>query len=126
MRIRMVLVFLLAALLSPLVLASGGGGGDAGKKPMVFTVNLGSRHYLRVEVALDMATPEVAHEIELFRPKVQHAVILLLSERDEASLRTLQGKKILMADIREAINHLIHSDPESGVKDVLFPSFIIE
>jgi len=127
MRIRFISIFLMAALLSPFAWAnSGGHGGGGGPQPMVFTVNLGATRYLRLEVVLEAAAPEAAHEFDMFRPKIQHAIILLLSERSEDKLRTLAGKKELADDIVDAVNHVIHGDPKTGVKEVLFPSFIIQ
>lgn len=126
MRIRMLVVFFVVALLSPFAVANSGHGGGASAPPMVFTVNLGSSHYLRVELVLEPATPEVTHELDMFRPRIQHAVILLLSERSEDKLRTLAGKKELMEDILDAVNHVIHGDHKTGVKEVLFTSFIIQ
>ncbi len=126
MRIRMLVVFLVAALLSPFAGASSGHGGGGGASPMVFTVNLGTSHYLRIELVLEPAAPEVTHELDIFRPRIQHALILLLSERSEDKMRTLAGKKELMEDILDAVNHVIHSDQKSGIKEVFFTSFIIQ
>lgn len=126
MRCRMFLFLVVAALLSPLAHASSGHGGGGAPQPLVFTVNLGTSHYLQVEVVLEPATPEVAHELEILRPRIVHAVILLLSDRSDEKLRTLEGKKALMEEILSAANHVIHSDRENGVKEVLFPSFIIQ
>lgn len=125
MRSRMFLFFMVAALLSPFASANSGGGAAA-PQPLVFTVNLGASHYLRVEVVLEPAKPEAAHELEIYRPRVVHEVILLLSGQDEAKMRSLEGKKALMEEILDAVNHVIHSNRKNGVKEVLFPAFIIQ
>ena len=126
MRSWMFLFFVVAALLSPFASANSSHGGGGGPQPLVFTVNLGASHYLRVEVVLEPAKPEAAHELEMYRPRVVHEVILLLSGQDEAKMRSLEGKKALMEEILDTVNHVIHSNRKNGVKEVLFPSFIIQ
>ena len=125
MRLRILSLCLALITLLPPAWASGGGGASV-PQPMVFTVNLGVTRYLRVEMMLETANPEAAHELEMFKPRIQHQIILLLSERDEAVVRTLPGKKALMDDIVDAVNHLIHSTTKDGVSEVLFTSFIIQ
>lgn len=124
MRVRAwLLVCMLAA--SP-VWASDGHGGGGGAAPLKFTTNLGPKSYLQFEIVLDTATPDAAHELEVFRPRLQHEIILMLSTQTDEHLRTLKGKLELQAHIQEIANHLIHETPKTGVKDVLFTSFIIQ
>ena len=44
---------------------------------------------------LETGSPEAAHELLAHRPKIQHQIILLMSDKDQANLRTLDGKKAL-------------------------------
>lgn len=115
---------------APSVLANEHGGGAAGPTPLKFIVNLGDPmnggKYLQVEMVFEGATPEVDHELGLYRPKIQHELILLLSSEQAANLLTLKGKKDLMANIIEKVNHLLHETEKTGVKDVFFTSFIIQ
>lgn len=124
------LVFLmLIAPLSP-ALASDHGGGASGPEPFKFIVNLGAPSnggkYLQVEMVFEGATPEIAHHVVSHKPKIQHALILLLSGEEAGKLLTLQGKKDLMAEIVETVNHVLHENEKTGVKEVLFTSFIIQ
>lgn len=114
-----------AALVS-LPLQAGDHGGGGGPEPLVFLVNLGPTTFLNFGLILETATPEAAHELVAYRPKIQHEIILLLSEKDQAKLRTLAGKKELIEEIGETVNHVIHEDAKTGVKDVLFTNFIIQ
>jgi len=101
-------------------------GGASGPEPLVFTVNLGPSAYLHFGLILETATPEAGHEIVIFRPKIQHEIILLLSGKDPGHLRTLPGKKELIEEIIEAANHVIHGNEKNGVKEALFTKFIIQ
>lgn len=102
------------------------GGGASGPEPLKFTVNLGKTKYLQFEMVLVGASPEVEHELVVMRPRIQHEVILLLTTHTPENLFTRQGKYALMADIIEAANHVIHENEKTGVKEVLFTSFIIQ
>ena len=122
-----VLVFLVQA---PVVLANDHGGGASGPTPLKFIVNLGDPanggKYLQVQMVFEGATPEIEHELSLYQPKIQHALILLLSSGDAATLLTLKGKKDLMENIVETVNGLLHETEKTGVKEVFFTSFIIQ
>jgi len=107
------------------VSANDHGGGGA-PEPLVFTVNLGTKNYLQFGLVIEAATPEAAHEIAAYRPKIQHEIILLVSDKVVDHLRTLDGKKELIEEILETVNHLIHETEKTGVKEVLFTKFIIQ
>lgn len=118
---------LLGFMIFPLAAVAGDhGGGSAAPAPLVFTVNLGERSYLQMGVILEAATPEAAHELEVYRPRIQHEIIMLLSDRNEAALRTLEGKRALIDEILETVNHVIHADEKTGIKEVLISSFVIQ
>jgi flagellar FliL protein len=126
-------VCVLLALLAfcvPAAWANDHGGGASGPEPLKFVVNLGdparNGKYLQVQMVFEAATPEIDHELVLNRPRIQHALILKLSSEDADKLLTLQGKKDLMADIVDIVNHLLHETEKTGVKDVFFTSFIIQ
>ena len=121
-----ILFLALPAALVSLPSQAGDQGGGGGPEPLVFLVNLGPTTFLNFGLILETATPEAAHELAAYRPKIQHEIILLLSEKDQAKLRTLPGKKELIEEIAETVNHVIHEDAKTGVKDVLFTNFIIQ
>ncbi len=93
---------------------------------MVFTVNLGKDNYLQFGLVFEGATPEALHLLAGYKPKLQHEIILLLSGKDAAKLRTLAGKKELIEEIIELSNHVIHEDEKTGIKEVLFTKFLIQ
>lgn len=119
---------LLSFWLMPAALASDAGA--SGPEPYKFVVNLGDPSnggkYLQVQMVFEGATPEIAHDIAIHKPQIQHALILLLSSSDPNILLTLKGKKDLMIEIVDTVNHLLHETEKTGVKDVFFTSFIIQ
>lgn len=109
--------------------AHAGGGGDhggGGGAPLKFTTNLGTSRYLQFEVVLEAADPEADHHLAMYKPRLQHEIILMLSGESQENLQTLKGKLELQAKIQEIANHIIHETPKTGIKDVLFTSFIIQ
>ncbi|MEY2633235.1 MAG: hypothetical protein RIR00_1889 [Pseudomonadota bacterium] len=122
------LLLALALPLSP-TLASDHGGAS-GPEPLKFTVNLGaansSGRYLQLEIMLETGSPEAAHSLGTLKPKIQNAIILLLSGEEEGKLRTLEGKRALADKIQSTINKLIDESEKTGIKEVLFTNFIIQ
>ncbi len=93
---------------------------------MVFTVNLGPENYLQFGLVLEAATPEAGQEVEVYKPRIQHEIILLLSSQNVDHLRTLEGKKALIEEILTKVNHVIDETAKTGVKEVLFTRFLIQ
>lgn len=117
--------------LSFLTPAWGGGHGDGGAPaaPLGFVVNLASAagdRFLKLDIVLETAGPEVAKEVAALMPRILHRVILLLSGETDEALRTLAGKHELADKIRSTVNKIIHEDEESGIKEVLFTTFLIQ
>jgi len=128
-RIRTLLLTLCLALLAivvPGVASASDHGGGGAPEPMVFTFNLGGKSYVQFGLIFETGSPEAAHELVAYRPKIQHEIILLMSGKEEAHLRTLAGKKELIEEIVELTNHIIHEDRKSGVKEILFTKFLIQ
>lgn len=119
----------IAVILLPLAWPLGASASDHGggaPEPMVFTFNLGGKSYVQFGLIFETGSPEAAHELVAYRPKIQHEIILLMSGKTESHLRTLEGKKELVEEILELTNHLIHEDRKTGVKEILFTKFLIQ
>ncbi len=114
------------AVLSSFAQANDHGGAAPGGDPFVFVINAGNDAFLRFGIILEAATPEASHEISIYKPRIQHEVILLMSGRDVEKLRSLAGKKALANEINDTANRVIHGDRETGIKDVLFTGFLIQ
>lgn len=124
--LKLLVACLLGASLLAAMPARAGGGGGGAPEPMVFTLNLGNSTYLQFGLILETATPEAAHLLAGYKPKIQHEVIMLMAGKDVAHLRTLEGKKELLEELVEMANHVIHEDRKTGVKEALFSRFLIQ
>jgi flagellar FliL protein len=121
-------IFISAAL--PAFAGDHGGGAGGGGEPLQFTVNIGSStsatRFLQVTMVFEFASPAAAARLALLKPKAQHRVILRLTHADVASLQTAKGKLALQEQITSDLNALLDETPKTGVKEVLFTSFIIQ
>ena len=124
-RLTAIVSLCLVALMPMAASASDHGGGGA-PEPLVFTTNAGKSQYLQFGIILEPAVPEAQHLIAGYKPKIQHEILLMLADKDVNKLRTLQGKKDLAEEIIEIVNHVIHEDEKTGVKEVLFTKFLIQ
>lgn len=116
----------LVAFVLPFATQAGDHGGGGAQEPMVFTVNIGTANYLQFGLILEPAIPEAAGAIAAYKPKIQHAIILLMAGKDMAKLRTLEGKKELIEELVELANLAIREDEKTGVKEALFTRFLIQ
>lgn len=108
---------------------AGGHGGGEGPAPLGFVVNLpspGTDRYLKLDLVLETANPEVGAGIKSQLPRIQHQIILLLSEAKDELLRTREGKRELAESIQQAVNKILGESRKSGVTEVLFTSFLIQ
>jgi flagellar FliL protein len=101
-------------------------GWGAAPAPLQFTVNLTTNQFLQVVMEFEFADPEVGQHLADFKPKVQHKLILLLSDLDVPRLLTSKGKIELQERIITELNSLLHATPKTGVKEVFFTSFIVQ
>lgn len=107
--------------------AAGGGVVPAAIYDMdPFIVNLADVpdvRYLKLVVKLDLDRPEAKDEIAARLPQVRDAILILLSSKDAASLRTTQGKFQLRDEIASRVNSAL---PRTGVKTVYFTEFVVQ
>ncbi len=105
--------------------AGGGAGGYTKIEP--FTVNLvGGAQYLQVSISIKGATPEFGVTVAERMPFVRHELILLLSSQHSEEITTVEGKKLLLEHLKEAINKAIKLSGHEGVTEVLFETFIVQ
>lgn len=92
-----------------------------------FVVNLASfDRYLQTVVTLQLAASDVAEKIKLYMPMVRHVVIMTLSSKDSSELQSIEGKKVLIEELRTKINQVLETKGDSGVNDVFFETFVIQ
>lgn len=123
-KLLLALGVVLASLGWPMAAMAGGGGGAP--EPMVFTFNVGGKAYVQFGLIFETGSPEAMHELVVYKPKIQHGIILLMSDKDEARLRTLEGKKELVGEIADLTNRIIREDRKTGVTEILFTKFLIQ
>ncbi len=107
-----------------------GGASSSGLGPLVkledFIVNIldpqGTR-YLKASMTLELAAPEAASEIELRRPQIRDAVLLLIGSKTFDEIRDLQGKQQLRAELVARINGLLKT---GKVKTIYFTDFVVQ
>lgn len=95
-----------------------------------FTVNLqreDSDKILQVGLTLKVADAAYGEAVKLYMPDIRNRILLLLSNKKESQINTLEGKTALMTEIvREAAQALGTSVPAGGISSVLFTSFVIQ
>jgi flagellar FliL protein len=77
-----------------------------------FVVNLAgeAQHYLQVGIDLKVADEHVKDQIKTHLPEIRNGVLLLLSGKQVEELASLEGKNLLRAQIREAVNRPLGID----------------
>ncbi len=91
-----------------------------------FIVNLADApevRYLKLTLKLELDRPDASTELASRLPQVRDAVLILLSSKDSASLRTTQGKFQLRDELTQRVNHVL---PRSGVRTVYFTEFVVQ
>lgn len=115
-------------------------GHDIGSKPQTgataqvgviydldpFIVNLADTpeiHYLKVTVKFELERPDVTEELNKRLPQTRDAILVLLSSKEAAAVRSTQGKLQLREEILQRVNALL---PKGGARGVYFTDFIVQ
>ena len=91
-----------------------------------FIVNLADvpeSRYLKLTVKLELDRPEISTELNARVPQVRDTILILLSSKDAASLRTPQGKFQLRDELTLRVNALL---PKGGVRSAYFTEFVVQ
>jgi flagellar protein FliL len=91
-----------------------------------FIVNLADvpeSRYLKLTVKLELDRPEISTELGARVPQVRDTILILLSSKDVASLRTPQGKFQLRDELTLRVNALL---PKGGVRSAYFTEFVVQ
>lgn len=91
-----------------------------------FIVNLADMQevrYLKMTVKLELDTQEGTAELTERIPQVRDTILVLLTSKDSASIRTTQGKFQLRDEITQRVNSLL-SKP--AVHTVYFTEFVVQ
>lgn len=133
MKVLLSILIVFCILLPGLSDASSGEGG--GSSPYValdppFVVNLKSKdriRFLQIKTQVKLNTPDAAPELMHHMAMVRHTLIMLFSEQDEKTIRTLQGKEALRQESLNALQQVLEEETgDSIVEQVYFTDFVIQ
>jgi len=91
-----------------------------------FIVNLADApdiRYLKLTIKLEVENDGVSANLAGRIPQLRDAVLVLLSSKDSATIRSPQGKFQLRDEITQRINGLL---PKPGVKTAYFTDFVVQ
>jgi len=91
-----------------------------------FIVNLADTpevRYLKLTVKLELDNQDTSAELANRVPQVRDTILVLLTSKDAASIRTPQGKYQLRDEITQRVNSLL---PRPGVRAAYFTDFVVQ
>ncbi len=91
-----------------------------------FIVNLADMaevRYLKLTVKLELDSQEASAELTGRMPQVRDTILVLLTSKDSASIRSTQGKFQLRDEITQRINSIL---PKPSVRTVYFTEFVVQ
>ncbi|HHL40482.1 MAG TPA: flagellar basal body-associated FliL family protein [Deltaproteobacteria bacterium] len=104
------------------------GGGASGNvydmRPFIVNLmdNAGTR-YLKVDVSIELASPEQEAELKKLLPQIRDSIIILLSSKSYDDVGTVEGKFKLRDEIVARVNQHLGGE---GVRTVYFTDFVIQ
>lgn len=91
-----------------------------------FLVNLadpGGQRYLKVNIRLEVSSPEVVKELNAEKYKFRDMILMLLTSKRFADISTLSGKIALKLEIVSRLNGAL---AKGRVKQVYFTQFLVQ
>lgn len=91
-----------------------------------FVVNLADStdvRYLKVTMKVELTQPTVKPQMDEHVPQIRDSLLVLLSSKDYASIRSVEGKMDLRSEIIQRINAILQGNK---VKNVYFTEFIAQ
>jgi flagellar protein FliL len=91
-----------------------------------FIVNLADApeiRYLKLTLKLELDRAAATEEVKQRTPQIRDSLLVLLTSKDSATIRTPQGKSQLRDEITQRINGLL---PKPGVRSAYFTEFVIQ
>lgn len=97
------------------------------EKLETFTVNLsGSENMLQVELHLELPDEKMKETLKSFMPKVRNDINLLLRSKKLDDLRSDEGTRKLIDELKETVNKSMDVEEDEGVQSVAISSMIVQ
>lgn len=127
------LIFLLFCLIFSTHISAAGGGKTISNYVSLhpaFVVNVSDgltvRH-MQVKAQLKLSSPDMAKYIEQHKAAVQHEMVMLLSGRKVAEVKTIQGKEKLRKEALAALQKVMQENTKQKIVEaVYFTEFVIQ
>jgi flagellar protein FliL len=97
--------------------------------PEALTTNpAGSRRFVQLTVSLSTQyDPKVMTHVETHKVALQSDMLAVIGSFPEDQMASLDGRKLLAAALRDAINARLETlEGFGGIEDVFFPSFVVQ
>lgn len=91
-----------------------------------FIVNLADApevRYLKLTVKLELENQQASAELASRTPQLRDTILVLLTSKDSASIKTAQGKFQLRDEITQRVNSLL---PKPAVRAAYFTDFVVQ
>lgn len=107
--------------------SASAGAGAAVARLEPFVVNLASFDtYLQAIITLQLGASEINDKIKMYMPMVRHTIILTLSGKESEQVRTSEGKKELIEELKTKLNKVLDLKEHDGISDIFFENFVIQ
>ncbi|WP_271272067.1 flagellar basal body-associated FliL family protein [Aliamphritea hakodatensis] len=87
----------------------------------------GKLRFLKCQVTVQVATPAAHHAVNYYKPEIRHEVLMILSDKQESQLKSVEAQDALAKDLLAAVQKvLLAEEGEAFVSDLFFTSFVIQ
>lgn len=108
------------------------GGASSGKIGPIFNlepfvVNLSDPteiRYLKISIKLELSAQKVSQELDTNMPIIRDSLLILLSSKDYAGVRTVEGKLELRDEILQRVNAVL--EKRGSVRAAYFTDFVVQ
>ncbi|HEX7035026.1 MAG TPA: flagellar basal body-associated FliL family protein [Pseudomonadales bacterium] len=87
----------------------------------------GRLQFLRAEVSVRVDSQEASSAVLYHLPALRHAIVMLLSRQEEASVSTSTGREALRGEALAELRAILEAEEgKPYIEDVLFTDFIVQ
>jgi len=91
-----------------------------------FTEN-GRLKYVKTDISVRVSTQQAEMAARYHLPALRNALVLLLSQQDEAAVSTGGGREILRAQALADLNEILEREEGEGmIDDLMFTNFVVQ